>query len=342
MPDTNLTRGPDTTLQSLYEHLASELRAGRLLGPLSPHLAPLVHTSPLGLVPRSNQPGRFRLIVDLSRPVHSSVNGGIPDDLCSVKYSSVDDAVAIIRSLGHDTELAKLDLKDAYRIIPVHPRDYYLLGISWQGRVYLDRALPFGFCSAPKVFTAVADVIAWVLHHLGVVHQLHYLDDYHFLGPPHSGWELSTATGALQLLWIPVALDKMEGPSMVLEFLIDTHTFQLRPPLQKLSHLQSMAGEWVNKHYCQRNDLESLLGHLSHAATVVQQGHTFLRELFTLLARPRGAYHFIHMGAKARALMYVHCTVYSSSLAWPHFWIALDMKSSRRVRPSTVAIQPSW
>ena len=68
--------------------------------------------------------------MDQSRPVHSSVKDGIPDDLCSVKYSSVDDAVAIIRSLGRDTELAKLDLKDAYRIIPVTP----MTTIFWEFR----------------------------------------------------------------------------------------------------------------------------------------------------------------------------------------------------------------
>jgi hypothetical protein len=103
----------------------------------------------MGLVPKSGQPGKFRLIVDLSSPAGCSVNDGISEELCSLKYASVDDAVAIIQSMGYNTELAKLDLKEAYRIVPVHPQDYHLLGISWRGQVYLDRALPFGLRSAP-------------------------------------------------------------------------------------------------------------------------------------------------------------------------------------------------
>ena len=41
--------------QVVDEQIAAELAAGRLLGPLSPQLIPLVHTSPLGLVPKAYQ-----------------------------------------------------------------------------------------------------------------------------------------------------------------------------------------------------------------------------------------------------------------------------------------------
>ena len=289
------------------EHVATELKAGRLLGPLTPRVAQLVHTSPVGLVPKSRQPGKFRLIVDLSSPEHSSVNDGISEDLCSIKYASVDDAVAIIQSLGRNTELAKLDLKDAYRIVPVHPQDYHLLGISWKGKTYIDRALPFGLRSAPKLFSAVSDLIAWVLHQHGITYQLHYLDDFLFLGPPLTAvteQALTSATRVLHELGIPVALHKLEGPAKLLEFLgvlIDTHSFQLRLPAAKLGHLQTLCKEWAAKSCCRRRDLESFLGHLCHAATVVRQGRTFLRELFSLLTQARKAHFFIRLNARARA-----------------------------------------
>ena len=54
----------------------------------------------------------------------------------------------------------KLDLKDAYRMVPVHPDDQHLLGISWRDGIYVDRALPFGLRSAPKLFSTVADALA--------------------------------------------------------------------------------------------------------------------------------------------------------------------------------------
>ena len=48
----------------------------------------------------------------------------------------------------------------------------------------VDRALPFGLRSALKIFTAVADMIAWVLHRAGIQDQSHYLNDFLFSPPP--------------------------------------------------------------------------------------------------------------------------------------------------------------
>ncbi len=130
-----------------------------------------------------------------------------------MQYATVHDAVNIINVLGRDTQLIKLDLKD------VHPADYTLLGITWQGQLYLDRALPFGLRSAPKLFNAVADLTAWVLHCRGIQH---YLDDFLFLAPSNSyqgKLTRDTALATLDFLGIPVAAHKTEGPTTALTFL---------------------------------------------------------------------------------------------------------------------------
>ena len=291
----------------IREKLSAELQAGRLLGPIPARLTHSIHTSYMGLVPKAHQPNKFRLIVNLSYPAGTSINDGISQDLCSLTYASVDDAVQLIRNLGRDTLMVKLDLKDAYRIVPVHPQDYHLLGIAWEGATYVDRALPFGLRSAPKIFNAVADTIAWVFHTCGIKHQLHYLDDYLFLGAPNSpeaAQALAIASELLKSLGIPVAVHKTEGPTTTLDFLgilIDTHNFQLRLPTDKLTRLQNSMQTWVHRRRCRRHELESFLGHLSHAATVVKQGRIFLRELFPLLSHTRNQYHFVHLNLCARA-----------------------------------------
>ena len=277
-------------------HMATEVSAGRLVSPIADPLTPCVHVSPLGLVPKSHQVNWWRMIVDLSFPHGNSVNDGIPPELCSLAYASVDDAVEHIPQLGRSTQLVKMDLKDAYRMVPVHPHDQSLLGISWQGRTYIDWALPFGLRSAPKLFSAVADAIAWVLHCQGVCYQLHYLDDFLFLGAPATSEAtatLSLVTNVFQHLGIPVATHKTEGPATCVTFLgilIDTQAYELRLPTDKLSRLQALVDRWFPRRSCTKKDLESLIGHLSHAATVVRPGRTFLRQFFTLLttvnARP--------------------------------------------------------
>ena len=44
--------------------------------------------------------------------------------------------------------VSKLDLESIYRIIPVHPQDRHLLGMQFDGKLYVDVVLPFGLRSA--------------------------------------------------------------------------------------------------------------------------------------------------------------------------------------------------
>lgn len=67
--------------------------------------------------------------MDLSFPRRATVNDGIPSDLCSLWYLSIDLAVQQI--------LNKLDIEDAYRIVPVHLDDWLLLGMRWRGHYYV-------------------------------------------------------------------------------------------------------------------------------------------------------------------------------------------------------------
>ena len=115
---------------TVNEYLQRECSEGRMLGPLSPAREPWAQVSRFGVIPKKNQQGKWRLITDLSSPQGHSVNDGIDPALCSLSYTSVDDAAAEISAMGRGTLLAKLDIKNAYRIVPVHPEDRPLLGIA--------------------------------------------------------------------------------------------------------------------------------------------------------------------------------------------------------------------
>ncbi len=62
-----------------------------------------------------------------------------------------------------------------------------------------------------------------------------------------------------------------------------------------------MLREWSHKRSCTRHQLESLLGYLSHAATVTPQGRTFLRSLFSILSRTLQPHHHMRLNRCARA-----------------------------------------
>ena len=151
-------------------YLDKEVALGRVVGPVSPQSAPAnTQISPFGVIPKSSQPGKWRLILDLSSPEGYSVNSGIEPELCSLQYLRMDDVVRRIASLGRETRLAKMDIESAYRIVPVQPGDRPLLGMRWKGEFYFDTRLPFGLRSAPKIFSAVADALQWAFQGRGGV-----------------------------------------------------------------------------------------------------------------------------------------------------------------------------
>ena len=103
-----------------------------------------VHISPLGLIPKKNKPGKWRMIVDLSSPRGSSINDGISSDVASLQYTSIDDLAALVVSEGKGSYLVKADIQEAYRMVPVHLEDQHLLSVGWNGAVYIDKVLLFG------------------------------------------------------------------------------------------------------------------------------------------------------------------------------------------------------
>ncbi len=78
-------------------YLQLELAQGRVVGPASPGDALWAQFSWFGVILKKSFSGEWRLSVGLSSPQGKSVNAGIPTDLCSLQYASVDDAAALIR-----------------------------------------------------------------------------------------------------------------------------------------------------------------------------------------------------------------------------------------------------
>ena len=156
------------------------------------------------------------------------MNDGISPELCSLQYVRVDDVAKQLLELGPGALMAKMDIKSAYRIVPVHPQDRFLLGMQWEDRVYVDAALPFGLRSAPKIFNALADALEWIVKEHGVRYLWHYLDDYITCGAADSEechFNLQLLLDICRHLGIPLAQEKLEGPTSCLVFLgilIDT------------------------------------------------------------------------------------------------------------------------
>ena len=224
-----------------------------------------------------------------------------------MEYTSVDEAAGIIQKLGQQCVLAKIDVKSAYRIVPVHPEDSLLLGMKWQDQIYVDTTLPFGLRSAPKIFNAVADGLAWVLQSEGVRLILHYLDDFLVLGLPDTdecAQALATTLRICDELGVPIAAEKVEGPTTCLSFLgieMDTASWQLRLPQEKLLRTRTRVAAWRSKRSCTKRDLLSLIGLLQHACRVVRSGRSFLRRMINLSTVAQEPHHHIRLNKGFRS-----------------------------------------
>ena len=130
-------------------YIDEEVSAGRLR-PIPAAEGHLAHWSPIGMVPKDHRPGEFRLIIDLSASMGGSVNEGIGPNLTSLTYPRVEDAVRFVKAAGPGASMAKLDLKAAYRHVPVHPDDQSLLAIRWGGTTYLDTVSRSAYAPPPS------------------------------------------------------------------------------------------------------------------------------------------------------------------------------------------------
>ena len=131
--------------------------------------------------------------------------------------------------------MIKVDIRSAYRVVPIHPADRWLRGMIWEGSVFVDTALPFGLRLAPKIFSALADAAEWIVRQQGVEFVIHYLDDFLVVATANE------FSGSHSLRLLLVAWDKLEFPSSCLTFLgfkLDSMRNEIRLPREKLEDIR--------------------------------------------------------------------------------------------------------
>lgn len=229
----------------LQQRIDQELKHQRIAGPFCKPPFPNIQISPLGLVPK-NSPGEFRLIHHLSFPEKASINHHIPKEFCTVQYQSIHNAIEIIKQVGKGALLAKIDIENAYKQIPIHPSDFELLGFMINNQYYYDKTLPFGLSYSCNLFEKFSTALQWILTtKFGVQHCVHMLDDFLFIGAPSSPECYSSSLAFYVLakdIGLPIKSEKTVYPTTILTFLgleLDTVQFQDRLPNGKLIQLQT-------------------------------------------------------------------------------------------------------
>ena len=176
--------------------------------------------------------------------------------------------------------LPKLDIKSAFRQIPVRAEDHSLLGIFWQGSYYYERVLPFGLRSSPAIFDSVASAIEWIIrNHLSNADLFHYLDDFLNVTTGHTvaQRQLAILLRAFINLGVPLARSLT-----FLGIILDCERLEARLPMDKLTDLRSLLASMINSWKISQRQLEFLFDKLSFAARVITPGRTFMHRLWSV------------------------------------------------------------
>lgn len=247
LPRSKVSRNHKSAIEHpsvIQDFIAQGRELGRIAGPFpSPPFTHFV-SSPLGVVPKS-EPGKFRVIHDLSFPKSNSVNSMIPDGNSTVQYDSINNVTVLLRKFGQGALMAKTDIQDAFRIVPIHPNDYKLLGFSWENNYYYDKCLPMGASSSCQIFEFLSCGLQWAMcEKFAAAGMSHMLDDFFFIGPKDSSKcqsDLDTFLMICEKSGIPIKSEKTVLPTTVLTIYgieIDSMALVCRLPDLKLDKMR--------------------------------------------------------------------------------------------------------
>ena len=242
-----------------------------------------IHISPVGAIPKKHKPGKYQLIMDLSSPKNFSINDGIDPALSSLLYVSIDHLSSLILSLGRGALLVKSRLQRSLSDGTYSPSGPATAWCAVE-RSLLIECYHLASVQHPKIFSAVADALQWILSTKGISHSLHYLDDCIMVTDSidKALIQNNILTSTFESLGVPLEYSKLEGPSPCMTFLgieVDADSLQLRFPSDGLSRLKYELSRCYHRRSISGRELQSLTGLLQFASKVIHPGCPFIRRL---------------------------------------------------------------
>lgn len=298
--DSNNLRSTLLNPEIINSQINKEIIAGRVAGPFNERPLPNLIVSPIGLVPKKT-PGEFRMIHHLSYPPGESINDYIDPALCTVQYTSFDQAIKMIQDLGQHCKLFKSDIKSAYRLIPIKPSDFELLGFRYNDKFYFDKALPFGASVSCITFERFSRFLEFcITFNFESGKLIHYLDD--FLGGDTSmdscNRALQIFRGTMSELGVPLAEDKTEGPTESLVFLgleLDSSKMVVRIPTTKITEVVEKIKNILSHKKSTLKEIQSLIGSLNFCCRAIAIGRPFIRRLINSICGLTKSHHRIRI-----------------------------------------------
>lgn len=171
--------------------------------------------------------------------------------------------------------MGKLDLKDAYYMIPIDMDYKKFLRFSFKGIFYEFNCLPFGLNTAPYVFTKIMKPVVADLRNLGFLSVV-YLDDLLLFGKTYLDClkNINASLNMLKNLGFIINEDKsrkiLAQAHKSLGFILDSQKMTLELPLEKRYKVRDQTNFFKKLEKCKIRDFAHLIGSLVSCCPAIQ------------------------------------------------------------------------
>lgn len=182
--------------------------------------------------------------------------------------------------------MTKIDLKDAYFLVPVRLQDRKFLRFSYQGQLFQYICLPFGLSTSPHAFTKIMKP---VVHHLcskGWI-SCTYLDDIlcDDIAPTVNECRDNVLESVRLLSSLGFIVNKEKScltPATRCEylgFIVDSQKFRLELPLRKRCAIKSLLDHLLAGKQCSIRTFARLIGFLVLSCPAIAYGMLYSKQL---------------------------------------------------------------
>lgn len=285
--------------EHIDKFLLKETQLGGIIGPSAQKpFEPWLHAAPLMSRPKKDSDAR-RVIADLTFPEESSVNAyimknGVWGETRCHSLPTVEAFVEKLKGVGSRAHMSIIDISRAYKNFRSDPLDWPLLCGYWNGEYYCDVTMPFGSRASSYHMQCVANAITEVLGTEGIVAYM-YLDDLITLSKSRQEAEIHhrRVLELLEALGLPVAEEKVQPPSSVVEWLginINARLMTLSIPMKKINETVEVVKKYKARRSMSKKELQSMIGKLVHVAKCVPPARLFISRLLEALRQANKKY----------------------------------------------------
>lgn len=198
------------------------------------------------------------------------------------EHFKLEDLRSVTKLIQKGGFMTSIDLEDAYLTVPIHEESRRYLRFMFRGKFYEFRALPFGLCVSPFVFTKVMKPVVRFFRSKGYT-LIVYMDDFWLFARSYKECLDQTrfVSNSLQKVGFIVNDKKSDlSPSRIctfLGFVLNSEDFTIKITEEKVVAIQSLLETFSNKKTVTIQQFESLIGTLSATCMAIPYGRLYTK-----------------------------------------------------------------